>query len=103
MSSWETLPFFVQDKLFYLLPVNNIILLCKLGILDYDQGILNFTGDHPFWLVYYQHNPYEYIKYELENSGENNDPDDILHKAVSLGILLAVQKALKKGANKINY
>jgi len=99
MCCWESLPFFVRDEVFYLLPVNNIILLCKLGIIDCDQGIINFTGNHPFWLRYYQRNPYEYIKYQLECEGKNNDPDDILLNASKLGILLAVQEALKKGTN----
>jgi len=71
--------------------------------MNYDQGIIDVTEKHLFWRRYYQHNPYEYIKYQLECGGKNNDPDDVLVEAAKLGILLAVQDALKKGANKINY
>jgi len=99
MSCWESLPFFTRDKVFYLLPVNNIILLCKLGIVDYNQDIKDFTGNHSFRMQYYQRNPYEYIKYQLRNKGKNNDPDGILRRAAELGILVAIQEALKKGAN----
>jgi len=99
MSSMKSLPFIVRDEVFYLLQVNNIIIVCEIGILDCNQYIIDFTGDQPFWRQYYQHNPYEYIKYKLGNEGDFNDPDDILLRVAELGILVAVQEALKKGAD----
>jgi len=97
MSHWESLPFFLQDEVIYLLPVNHIILLCKIGIHDCNQCFIDFTG--PFWSRYYQRNPYEYIKYELGNEGEDNDPDDILFNAAGFGILIAIREAVNKGAD----
>jgi hypothetical protein len=85
----------VLDKVIYQLPVNDVIRLCKLGIIDYEKSVVDFDKSSPFWRRYYQNNPYEYIKYDLQCKSAVANQNNILIEASRLGSLPAVKKAIR--------